>query len=86
MRCSRIKHHNYIIVVDEKHINDHVWSFLGFLHCNMIDVIILNGVLYIGGVLGFNKIINSMSQSGGIPGSSSGKTLRNSLTTGTSDP
>jgi hypothetical protein len=23
--------------IDEKHTNDHFWSFLGFLHCNMID-------------------------------------------------
>jgi hypothetical protein len=24
--------------VDEKYTNDHVWSFLGFLHYNMIDL------------------------------------------------
>jgi hypothetical protein len=24
--------------VDEKHTNDHVWSFLDFLHCDMIDL------------------------------------------------
>jgi hypothetical protein len=29
--------HNCRIVVDEKHTNDHVWSFLDFLHSNMVD-------------------------------------------------
>jgi hypothetical protein len=24
-------------VIDEKHTNDHVWSFLGFLHSNMVE-------------------------------------------------
>jgi hypothetical protein len=38
LRCSRIKHHNCRSVIDEKHTNDHVWSFLGFLHCDMIDL------------------------------------------------
>jgi hypothetical protein len=38
MRCSRIKQHNCRSVVDEKHTNDHVWCFLGFLHCDMIDL------------------------------------------------
>jgi hypothetical protein len=38
MRCSKIKQHNYRCVVDEKCTNDHVWSFLGFLHCNVIDL------------------------------------------------
>jgi hypothetical protein len=28
------KQHNYRIVVDEKHTNDHIWSFLGFLYNN----------------------------------------------------
>jgi hypothetical protein len=37
MRCSRIKLHNYGSVVDEEHTNDHVRSFLGFLHNNMVD-------------------------------------------------
>jgi hypothetical protein len=43
MRCSRIKQHNHKSVIDEKHTNDHVWSFL---HCGMIDsstVIVLLG-------------------------------------------
>jgi hypothetical protein len=31
------KQHNYRSVIDEKHTNDHVWSFLRFLHCNMVD-------------------------------------------------
>jgi hypothetical protein len=38
MRCSRIKQYNYRSVVDEKRTNDHVWSFLGFLHCDVIDL------------------------------------------------
>jgi hypothetical protein len=38
MRCSRIKQHNYRSVIDEKYTNDHVWSFLGFLHCDEIDL------------------------------------------------
>jgi hypothetical protein len=38
MRCSRIKQHNCRSVIDEKYTNDHVWSFLGFLHCDMIDL------------------------------------------------
>jgi hypothetical protein len=38
MQCSKIKQHNCRSVVDEKHINDHVWSFLGFLHCDMIGL------------------------------------------------
>jgi hypothetical protein len=37
MRCSRIKQHNCKSVIDEKHTNDHVQSFLGFLHSNMVD-------------------------------------------------
>jgi hypothetical protein len=47
---------------------------------------ILNGVLYIGVVPGFNSVTNSMSQSGSIPGKISRKTLGNSLTIGTLDP
>jgi hypothetical protein len=38
MRCSRIIQHNYRDVIDRKRTNDHVWSFLGFLHCDMIDL------------------------------------------------
>jgi hypothetical protein len=37
MLCSRIKQHNYRSVIDEKHTNDNVRSFLGFLHGNMVD-------------------------------------------------
>jgi hypothetical protein len=50
MRCSIIKHHNHRSVINEKHTNDHVWSFLGFLHYDMIDLP-ANAVL-----LGSNKI------------------------------
>jgi hypothetical protein len=38
MRYSRIKQHNCRSVIDEKYTNDHVWSVLGFIHCNMIDL------------------------------------------------
>jgi hypothetical protein len=41
-------------------------------------------LLEIGVVLGFNSITNSTSLSGGNPGRSSGKTSRNSHTTGIS--
>jgi hypothetical protein len=41
-------------------------------------------LLEIGVVPGFNSITNSMSQSGGNPGKSSGNTSRNSYTTGMS--
>jgi hypothetical protein len=37
MRCSRIKQNNCRSVIDEKHTNDHIRSFLGFLHSNMVD-------------------------------------------------
>jgi hypothetical protein len=40
------------------------------------------GLLLIGAVLGYNSILNSMSLSRGIPSRSSGKTSRNSHTTG----
>jgi hypothetical protein len=33
-----MKQHNCKSVIDEKHTNDHVWSFLGFLHCDVIDL------------------------------------------------
>jgi hypothetical protein len=38
MRCSRIKQHNYKSVIDGKFTNDHVWSFLGFLPCDVFDL------------------------------------------------
>jgi hypothetical protein len=38
MRCSRIKQHNCREVIDRKRTNDHVWSFLGFLNCDIIDL------------------------------------------------
>jgi hypothetical protein len=37
MRCSRIKKHYYRNVVDEKHTNDNIRSFLRFFHSYMID-------------------------------------------------
>jgi hypothetical protein len=38
MRCSRIKQHNCRGIIDEKHTNDHVRSFLGSLYDNMVDL------------------------------------------------
>jgi hypothetical protein len=32
-----MKQHHCRSVIDEKHTNDHVWSFLGFRHSNMVD-------------------------------------------------
>jgi hypothetical protein len=37
MQCSRIKQHNCRSVVDEKHNNDNIKSFLHFFHGHMID-------------------------------------------------
>jgi hypothetical protein len=38
MRCSGIKQHNCRHVIDEKRTNDHVWIFLRFLRCDVIDL------------------------------------------------
>jgi hypothetical protein len=37
MRCSRIKQHYCRSVIDEKHTNDNIRSFLRFFHSHMID-------------------------------------------------
>jgi hypothetical protein len=37
MQCSKIKQHNSKSVIVEKHTNDNIRSFLGFLHSNMVD-------------------------------------------------
>jgi hypothetical protein len=37
MRCSRIKWHNCRSVIDKKHTNDNIRSFLRFFHDHMID-------------------------------------------------
>jgi hypothetical protein len=37
MRCSRIKKHNCRSVIDEKHTNDNMMSFLRFFHDHVID-------------------------------------------------
>jgi hypothetical protein len=37
MRCSKIKQHYYRSVVDEKHTNDNIRSFLYFFHNHMFD-------------------------------------------------
>jgi hypothetical protein len=34
---SRIKQHNYRSVIDEKHTNDNIRSFLRFFHDDMVD-------------------------------------------------
>jgi hypothetical protein len=44
--CFRIKHHNNRSVIDEKHTNDNIRSFLRFLHGHMIDS--LTGVVLHG--------------------------------------
>jgi hypothetical protein len=36
MRCSRIKQHNCRSVIDKKCTNDHAWSLLGLLHCDVM--------------------------------------------------
>jgi hypothetical protein len=46
MRCSRIKQYYCRGVVDEKHTNDNIKSFLGFFHSHMIDS--LTGVVLLG--------------------------------------
>jgi hypothetical protein len=38
IRCFIIKQHNCRTVIDEKCTNDHIRSFLGFVHCDMIDL------------------------------------------------
>jgi hypothetical protein len=37
MQCSRIKQHNCRSIIDEKHTNDNIRSFLCFFHDHMID-------------------------------------------------
>jgi hypothetical protein len=37
MRCSRIEQHYCRSIVDEKHTNDNIRSFLRFFHSHMID-------------------------------------------------
>jgi hypothetical protein len=37
MRCSRIEQHYYRSIIDEKHTNDNIRSFLRFFHNLMID-------------------------------------------------
>jgi hypothetical protein len=37
MQCSRIKQHDYRSVIDEKHTNDNIQSFLGFFYNNMVN-------------------------------------------------
>jgi hypothetical protein len=37
MQCYIIKQHNCRSVIDEKHTNDNIMSFLYFFHGNMVD-------------------------------------------------
>jgi hypothetical protein len=46
MRCSRIEQHYYRSIVDEKHTNDNIRSFLRFFHNHMIDT--PTGVVLLG--------------------------------------
>jgi hypothetical protein len=46
MRCSRIEQHYCRSVIDEKHTNDNIRSFLRFFHSHMIDL--LTGVVLLG--------------------------------------
>jgi hypothetical protein len=46
MRCSKIEQHYYRSVIDEKHTNDNIMSFLRFFHSHMVDspmVVVLFG-------------------------------------------
>jgi hypothetical protein len=40
MRCSRIEQHYCRSLIDEKHTNDNIRSFLCFFHSHMIDSLI----------------------------------------------
>jgi hypothetical protein len=46
MRCSRIEQHYYRSVIDEKHTNDNIRSFLHLFHSHMIDS--ATGVVLLG--------------------------------------
>jgi hypothetical protein len=65
MCCSRIKQHNCRSVIDEKHTNDHVRSFL---HSNMVDPptsIVGNGVGSTGrGRCSCSSLIGTVAQIG----------------------
>src|SRR3954468_3154771 len=58
-------------------------SFICFFNSTNSDDAILYGFLYMGVVPGASSMLNSISRSGGMPGSSSGNTSGNSHTTGT---
>jgi hypothetical protein len=68
MRCSRIEQHYCRSVIDEKHTNDNIRSFLRFFHNHMIDsptgVVLLgsnrNGVGSMGrGRCSYSKLIDT---------------------------
>src|SRR3954462_12548730 len=58
-------------------------SFICFFNSTNSDGAILYGFLYMGVVPGASSMLNSISRSGGMPGSSSGNMSGNSHTTGT---
>jgi hypothetical protein len=73
MRCSRIEQHYYRSVIDEKHTNDNIRSFLCFFHSHMIDSPM--GVVLLGsnrnrvgstgrGRCNYSKLINMSVQIG----------------------
>jgi hypothetical protein len=77
IRCSIIKQHNCISVVDEKHTNDHVRSFLCFVHSNIVDsptTIVLLGSNWnrVGSTSGGRSSISSLIGTGMRIGASVG--------------
>jgi hypothetical protein len=73
MRCSRIEQHYCKSVVDEKHTNDNIRSFLRFFHIHMIDsptdVVLLgsnrNGAGSTGrGLCSYSRLIDMSTQIG----------------------
>jgi hypothetical protein len=77
MRCSRIEQHYCRSVVDEKHTNDNIRSFLRFFHSHMIDsptgVVLLGSNRNIFGSTGrgrcsYSRLINMSTQIGALIG------------------
>jgi hypothetical protein len=73
MRCSRIEQHYYRSVVDEKHSNDNIRSFLCFFHSHMIDsptgVVLLGSNMNRGGSTGrgrcsYSRLTDTSTQIG----------------------
>jgi hypothetical protein len=73
MRCSRIEHHYCRSVIDEKHTNDSIRSFLLFFHSHVIDSPM--GVVLLGsnrnrvgstsrGMCSYSRLIDTSAQIG----------------------